>query len=517
MAHHGYQINGHGGGIDPSDLSMPNNFQSSFQNNNTNNGYPSHSNPSNAYAASSAIFGDDELLDSLASPTEPQAGMHGHGQDFGLNDMGGMAFSQGVYGSHHGLPIDHHAAGFSSTPDGDPIQSPFVHNFGLHRQIQHPQSFGGSLQSPLSYTGADLNDGDANFLKARPRMPQSMQRKPSANRGPLTPKAGTMAGLSLGSESPFGSQPIRTGGAHHEKSHSGQWAASNSISSFPGSGFSSPLSTGLHSAQINEMLLKGGASMPAKIGTPGTAVNSQEAKKKRRRESHNLVERRRRDNINERIQDLSKLVPSHRLEDEKVKKALQASGGTVSPDLTGLSNSAQATSTLAGPGARRAAGGTAGNITTGLPQDDKDKGPNKGDILNGAVYWMRDLMWLVKNLMHQQEELLSAVHECGGKIPFEITDEQLRMQSEIRDAMERTEEFAYSRFDGSGLRVPEFTDIAGKRVNNQNVHGYDQSISPANNGGLGYDMLDAEDFIGNQDDDDEINFKEEDEYGMDMT
>src|SRR5271170_960235 len=102
---------------------------------------------------------------------------------------------------------------------------------------------------------------------------------------------------------------------------------------------------------------------------------------RRRRESHNLVERRRRDNINERIQELSHLVPLHRLEDEKVRKAL-ANNSPLSPTLAGLSqppsgmSPPQATSGLAGPGARRA---TAGNITTGIPIEEKDKGPNKGD------------------------------------------------------------------------------------------------------------------------------------------
>lgn len=37
-------------------------------------------------------------------------------------------------------------------------------------------------------------------------------------------------------------------------------------------------------------------------------------KRRRRRESHNAVERRRRDNINERIQELSTLLPEHLLE-----------------------------------------------------------------------------------------------------------------------------------------------------------------------------------------------------------
>ena len=71
------------------------------------------------------------------------------------------------------------------------------------------------------------------------------------------------------------------------------------------------------------------SSMPAKVenGTlPPPGFQSQEAKKKRRRESHNAVERRRRDNINERIGDLSRLVPQHRLEDEKVRKHINNNG-----------------------------------------------------------------------------------------------------------------------------------------------------------------------------------------------
>ena len=35
----------------------------------------------------------------------------------------------------------------------------------------------------------------------------------------------------------------------------------------------------------------------------------------------------------------------------------------------------------------------AGSISMGIPPEEKDKGPNKGDILNGAVSWTRDLMW----------------------------------------------------------------------------------------------------------------------------
>ncbi|KAL2258762.1 hypothetical protein VTK26DRAFT_7801 [Humicola hyalothermophila] len=531
MAQHSFQMSGHGG-VDPNDLSMPANFQSSFQ-----HGFSSHNNPPNAFSSGSAIFGDDELLEGLNSPTEPQTGIQGHTQDFsGMNEMG-ISYPQGIYGSHHGLPIEQsHVNGFSSTPDGDPIQSPFVQNFGQYRQLQHAQAFGGSLQSPLSYAGSplansELNDNsDPNFLstKARARVAQAMQRKPSGSRGPLTPKTAAMGGLSVPAESGFGAQPIRTTGAHHEKTHSGQWIQTpNSISSFPGSGFSSPMQPTLQSNQINDMILKGGASMPAKLGANTAAANSQEARRKRRRESHNLVERRRRDNINERIQDLSKLVPAHRLEDEKIRKAIQ-NGTPLSPTLTGV-GTPQATSSLAGPGARRAAGGSAGNITTGLPIEEKDKGPNKGDILNGAVSWTRDLMWMLHLKLQQQEELVNALYERGGTLPFEITDDERRMQTELMEAMARHDEttqrtFSYSRTAGSGLRVPHHTDYKGEPLNgNSNGTGTGTgsgtaadpaSVSPGDGAG----MLDSGDFLDYDDDGDgEVNFKEEDEYGMDLT
>lgn len=521
MAQHAFNQfgGGHGGSIDPNDL----NYSGGFQNNYNSN----QNNASNAFSSGSAVFGDDELLDGLASPSEPQGGMQGHGQDFGgMGDMN-MGYNQGIYNnSHHGLPLDQsHMNGYSNTPDGDPIQSPFVHNFTQYRQMHHPQSFGTSLQSPVSFNGSplagsDMNNEDPNYLNAKMRQQrmsaQAMQRKASNTRSPLTPKAAAMAGLSISSQDGFPSQPIRTGGPHHEKSQSGQWVQTpNSLASFPGSGLSSPLQAGMHSAQINDFLLKGGTSMPAKLGQPGM-TSSQEAKRKRRRESHNLVERRRRDNINERIQDLSKLVPGHRLEDEKIRKLIQ-NGTPLSPTLTGVSSPGQATSALAGPGARRATSSTAGNITTGLPVEDKDKGPNKGDILNGAVSWTRDLMWMLHLKMQQQEELINTIAELGGSVPFEMTEDEKRMQTELLEAISRNEtaEFTYSRAAGSGLRVPHHTDYKGEPLNGAP----DISISP--DADLNGGMVDSNQFWGDEDDGsgdikfDKDSFNEEDEF-MDL-
>lgn len=462
--HHG------GGGVNPNDL---NNFNQGFQNNFGGNS----NNQNSAYSSGAAVFGDDELLEGLGSPTEAPSGMHG--QDFSGGGMGdiNMSYNQhnqnsAVYTSRQGVAIDQHGShipGYSNTPDGDPIQSPFMSTMQQQYQSMHPQQF----QTPLSYGGSPLADSiskdhnDPAFIQARQRLQaQAMQRKASNARSPLTPKMGAL-GLSMGSQDGFAARPIQTGGGpHHTKAPSGHWAHTpNSMASFPGSGLSSPLQTELHSAQINDYLMKG-TSMPAKLGQANALSSQQEAKKKRRRESHNLVERRRRDNINERIQDLSKLVPSHRLEDEKIRKMI-SNGTPMSPTLTGTSNPGSATSGLAGPGARRATSGATGNITTGLPVEDKDKGPNKGDILNGAVSWCRDLMWMLQTKIQQQEELMSMIQELGGQPPFDITDDEKRMQTELLEAMAKNErsEFTYSRTAGTGLRVPHHTDYKGEPLN----------------------------------------------------
>jgi hypothetical protein len=252
-------------------------------------------------------------------------------------------------------------------------------------------------------------------------------------------------------------------------------------------------------------------------------------KRRRRRESHNLVERRRRDNINERIQELSHLVPLHRLEDEKVRKALQ-NNSPLSPTLAGLPapptnlSPPQATSGLAGPGARRA---TAGNITTGIPIEEKDKGPNKGDILNGAVSWTRDLMWMLHVKLQQQEELANLIAELGGQFPYEQTEDERRMHTELMDAMIKNDvtTFQYSRAPGTGLRVPKHTDVRGDPIGSS-THGQldSTSVSPENHStgdtgqaGMGGPGQYWSGHNSGGSGAGSISFKEEDEYGMDLT
>ncbi|PFH56315.1 hypothetical protein XA68_16729 [Ophiocordyceps unilateralis] len=547
MAQHGFNHFGsapNGGNIDPNDLAMTGGYSPPFTNGGSSAGNNNNSNFSsgtgsapNGYSSGSAVFGDDELLDGLASPSDGHSAMHTHGQDYSAINV---SFSQSAFPSHRGSGLhigpSQMNGTFSNTPDGDPIQSPYAPGFNTpFRQMQNSHSFGTSLHSPMSYSGSPLAGGDINAdghepgylnAKARTRMSQQMQRKASNARSPMTPKTSSIHGIPIGShDSPgYGPQPVRNSGGH-DKSPSAQWmnTPTGSIPASYNSGFSSPMQQGM--VPINEVMLKGGTSMPAKLGVASGAVSTQEMKRKRRRESHNLVERRRRDNINERIQDLSKLVPTHRLEDEKVRKLLQ-NGTPLSPTLTGISNPSQATSGLAGPGARRAAGGSTGNITTGLPMEEKDKGPNKGDILNGAVSWARDLMWMLHLKLQQQEELMNTIAELGGHFPFELTEDERRMQTELMDAMAKsgTGSFSYSRTSGSGLRVPSHTDYRGDPVNGMTPNLDSIGITPEDNGnaGLAGDLGDATAQFWHDPDDDgsgnaSLNFKEEDEYDMDLT
>jgi hypothetical protein len=545
---HFNQFGSHGGSINPSDLTMGGNgvaipnggYGSSFQNNFNNQA----SNPSASFSKGISTFGDDELLDSLGSPNP--ARMQNNGQEFGMD----FDFPQNMYSGQNGtaaLSVDpNHINGYSNTPDGDPIQSPFVHNFNQaqfrHMQPQH--AFGNSLHSPGSYTGSpvpgsDINNGSrdaSNYAKQRPRLSQVMQgRKSSNTRSPLTPKTPVMSALHIGSaeHSNFPTEPIRTSHSHrHQKTLSGQWDQTpSSLNSFGGSDFS-PIQ-GIHPNPAISDILKG-TSMPTKLNNghqagSAPALQSQEMKRRRRRESHNLVERRRRDNINERIQELSHLVPMHRLEDEKVRKALQ-NNSPLSPTLAGLSappsgmSPPQATSGLAGPGARRA---TAGNITTGIPIEEKDKGPNKGDILNGAVSWTRDLMWMLHLKLQQQEDLANIIAELGGTFPFEETEDEKRMHTELMDAMLKNDgaKFHYTRAPGTGLRVPKHTDVKGDAIGSSAQGGQlDTSLSPDNHStgdagqaGMGGPGQYWSGHNSGGSGAGSISFKEEDEYGMDLT
>lgn len=391
------------------------------------------------FSTSNAAIADDELLDLDFDHGQPQ----GNNFDF-AQSMQNLLNQRAMQQQNNAM--------FSHTPEGAAIQSPFTNDFNYNQfRPAAGQQFGAHSMPQQVFR-------------------QQMIRKVSDSRSPATPN---ITRLQVSDEYPHpGMQQIQH---HRQKGSMGNgWDSTsshhswNEASPFPSPGNAHPMHN-----QITEVLKthpqhhKVASSLPTKMeGGANPGVHAQEAKRRRRRESHNMVERRRRDNINERIQELGTLVPGHRLEDEKVRKHLQTNA-PLSPSITnaGLSPPNAATSLLAGPQARRA---TSGNITQGLPVDEKDKGPNKGDILNGSVAWVRDMMWYLEKKIDQEQQLKQLLQQSGTPWPFETNEEERRMLHEITEILNKHNDHdsfdTYSRAPGSGLRVPGFTNVAGDSI-----------------------------------------------------
>ncbi|THW23668.1 hypothetical protein D6C98_02253 [Aureobasidium pullulans] len=467
-------------------------------------------NMSSSFNMGNSGLADDELLDGITMDDGHHHVSMNQGQFNTNNNMNQHFLTQGSMPMSMG---QQHINGnnnnfYSSTPEGAPIQSPFVNdfNYGQFRP-----------QYSVPTTGGYLNGLNA------PQVHQ-MERKISDSRSPATPNTPGISNLHLGEpEYPattMSQQPRAIVGHRHSSSVNNWENVSNPHSWQDVSPFgspSNPLMQHQQHPQITEVLKSSNAgangkiasSLPAKMENP-PAFQTQEAKRKRRRESHNLVERRRRDNINERIQDLASLVPMHRLEDERVRKHLQTNA-PLSPSIvaTGMSPS-QATSLLAGGNGRRA---TTTSVGTGLPMDDKDKGPNKGDILNGSVAWTRDLLWHLKHTLEENAELKARLRARGDDWSAPVTEDERRMQTEVSELMQKLIATGnlqdYSRGHGSGLRVPGHTNLAGEPLHGQEGQSnYGQSLSPGFQSGSGG----ISPVQGYWPSTDEPVFKEEDEF-----
>ncbi|KAF3905478.1 hypothetical protein ABW20_dc0107087 [Dactylellina cionopaga] len=467
-------------------------------------------NNSNMQQFNNSAITDDELLDSLGTSYGFQGGHMNSA--FNANDVDNLP--AGLQGQSLQLTTNMNQM-YSHTPEDAPIQSPFIRGFPPQfrhhiqtQQMDTPSSFNPS--PVIMSSSADVHPssfGDMmnakNKRKARPNLERAGSSKNSV---PQNTRQGSFSLHTT--ESGMQAQPIQNPhlSRHgHQKSLSGTWDGNSGSLSYIESPMSSPGPGSAGHRQISDILGGKHASLPAKVDGMSPSQQSQEAKRRRRRESHNLVERRRRDNINERIQELSFLVPQHRLEDEKVRKHLQ-NNTPLSPGLHGVSPP-RATSMLAGGLGRRASSVGASALTT-IPLEEKDRVPNKGDILNGAVGWTKDLMWALYQKIKQEKEMQQKLEALGQPFPINKNDEMKRMEAELIATYEigSPEPLRYSRGHGSGLRVPGFTDLAGAPVNGQSEHGG----LPVSNQQFWHNTGSADMGSG-------LTFKEEDEFGMDVS
>ena len=234
-------------GIDPSELTMQ------------QNGFVSHHHPfgsqnlSSSFTLGNAGIDTDELLD-----------LEINGQNLSRDDGLDQRQPTAISMSHQGQ-MSHI---YSNTPDGAPIQSPFLRssfNYDQFRQVQH------TPQATSPHMNAMNVHFDQNYSVAGKAARNSFQGDARSPVTPKTPGIG-IGGLNINTpdSGSYSSQPIRAVSlqSQHQKSMSGQWNGT------PGSAQSlmeSPISSpgghhASHHANIHEMLKSAKhASLPAKV------------------------------------------------------------------------------------------------------------------------------------------------------------------------------------------------------------------------------------------------------------
>lgn len=455
----------------------------------------------------SSSFNDDELADFLdydggAQVQTPQSQYTPQG-----NTQTNQASMNGFQSMSAPQRFSHNRGNndvYSNTPPGNPIQSPFAQSYDrLHmptmaRLQQNQGQYRGVQQGSMSHSP------HSNSLQGHSTA--STSRSPSGQNA-------AMANLNFGTSdaSSHGGQSIPN--PHQRSGSSSQWENRLGGFSFDSDqGLDTPLTSPMSVPPIHQQLasiMENEKSPPSrskaatvKAQSVPSGSSKEEQKKAKRRNAHNVVEQKRRDKINERIQELSRLVPAHRLEDNKIKKQLASSsrgGASMSPPTaSALRKSSAMSQTLA--------------------VDDRDK--TKGNSLDGAVAWTRDLMWMLHRKLEQESILLETIESLGGQVPFQVRDDELRMRSELMSAINASgaDCFEYSRGHGSGLWVPDHTDQAGNPLAPNTAPDYFVEYQPNQGSGQGQQQ-EAEPSWGYTPESgrDSLDFKEQDEFVMDMS
>lgn len=170
-----------------------------------------------------------------------------------------------------------------------------------------------------------------------------------------------------------------------------------------------------------------------KVGKGGKTV---EDRRKKRRESHNAVERRRRDNINDRIMELARLIPDVLLDPASAAAAASASSGSKrskdrnagAPLSNGLAGSPPLPTSVA-------------TFTPAqLAQQQASNKPNKGIILTKSVEYIEYLHQIVQISSRRNRELEERVQH--------LEQEQARMAAEATSAgtAPQTREMSHSPY-----------------------------------------------------------------------
>ncbi|CAH7689665.1 helix-loop-helix DNA-binding domain-domain-containing protein [Phakopsora pachyrhizi] len=163
---------------------------------------------------------------------------------------------------------------------------------------------------------------------------------------------------------------------------------------------------------------------PASTRSPSELFEILIEKKRRRRESHNAVERRRRDNINDRISELAQLLPDSVLE---TTSGLRHSSGVINVvDEPILESSPQNQSQQSDSGS---------NLNVANNSTSPSQKPNKGVILAKSVDYIKHLKELLDMHMRRNRDL-------------ELQLDQLKLQGSFSAINVQTQKYDQERTGG---------------------------------------------------------------------
>ncbi|GAA5939088.1 uncharacterized protein JCM15063_004419 [Sporobolomyces koalae] len=235
--------------------------------------------------------------------------------------------------------------------NGEPLHPP-SHQYPASMPAYNSSGTPSSLPSSLSATGSWFSQSGLSFIPPPLPLPPlgSVPEQASDEVTGWKP----IQGLSMPASAPAASSSITTAAATHDKSrtNSNKQVKAEAVAA---AGSNKSKKAAQPQQSLEDVQEEEGDDKP--FGAGGDVSE----KRRKRRESHNLVERRRRDNINDRIAELSELVPEHFIKTSSMPP----------PTAPGIPRRSSSSSTQGG-------GGSGGAVASGATVPDATGSPPAG-------------------------------------------------------------------------------------------------------------------------------------------
>ena len=122
--------------------------------------------------------------------------------------------------------------------------------------------------------------------------------------------------------------------------------------------------------------------------------------------------------------------------------------------------------------------------------------------------------------MDEEEQLKEYIRQLGGQWPFEQSEDEKRMHSELSEVISKHQTTGmltdYTRTSGTGLRVPGFTNVAGDSLTGADADSNGQSAIASHSMSPGFQSAGTNQGGFQWNDTFTPELKEEDEYNMEV-